>query len=95
LLGEIIDQYLMQTAESRLELGRVVAEGDPHGVERSAHSIKGASANVGASVLAGICSELEARGRFAQLDGTGELVERFDAEFRRVRAALGAVVAGG
>jgi two-component system, sensor histidine kinase and response regulator len=93
VLAEIIDQYLVQTEQGRGELLRVVAEGDPHALERAAHALKGASANIGAAGLAAVCAELEAQGRFAQLEGAAQLVERFDVEFARVRDALSSVVA--
>jgi len=88
VLGEIIEQYLAQTEEGRGELVRVVSEGDTKAVEQAAHMLRGSSANVGASALAAICAEIEMRGRSAQLDGAAQLVERFDAEFARVRDAL-------
>jgi PAS domain S-box-containing protein len=88
VLGEIIDQFLTQTAEGRDELFRVVGTGDSPAVERAAHTLRGASANVGAKPLSAICAELEQRGRAGQLDEAGGLVDQFDAEFERVRAAL-------
>ena len=88
VLGEIIDQYLTQTVETRGELVRVIGEGDPNALERTAHTLRGASANVGASAVAAVCAEMEMRGRSAQLDGADALVERFDSEFARVRDAL-------
>jgi two-component system, sensor histidine kinase and response regulator len=88
LLAEIIDQYLTQTVEGRKELVRLMDGGDPRGLERAAHTIRGASANVGAKELAAICAEMEAQGRFEQLEGIAELMERFDHEFVRVQDAL-------
>ena len=88
MLSEIIDEYLAQTEEGRGELARVVEEGDSRALERAAHSLRGASANVGASALAAVCAEMEVQGRLEQLDAAGQLVERFDSEFGRVRDAL-------
>ncbi len=88
VLVEIISQYLAQTVEGRVELLRVVGQGDAHAVARAAHTLRGASANIGASALAAVCAEMETQGNFAQLDDAPELVERFDAEFARVRDAL-------
>ena len=95
VLAEIVDQYLVQTAQGREDLVRVLDEGDPEALRRAAHALKGASANVGASALAEVCAQLEARGRFGQLDGATDLVGRFDAEFTRVREALTSVLASG
>ena len=88
VLAEIIDEYLTQTARDRGLLADVASEGDPEALHRVAHALKGASANVGATTLATVCAEIEARGRFEQLDGLAELLARFDAEFSRVRDAL-------
>jgi two-component system, sensor histidine kinase and response regulator len=93
VLGEIVDQYLTQTAEGRGELFRVVGEGDPHALERAAHALRGASANIGASTLAAICAEMETEGRSERLEGAAGLMAQFDAEFSRVRDALSHVLA--
>ena len=95
VLAEIVEQYLAQTAEGRADLLRVLDEGDPEALRRAAHALKGASANVGARALAEVCAQLEARGRFGQLDGAGDLLACFDAEFARVRDALTSVLATG
>jgi two-component system sensor histidine kinase/response regulator len=88
VMGEIIDEYLTQTTEGRLELVRLMSEGDNHALRRAAHTLRGASSNVGANGLASICSEMETPGGFDHLAGGAELLERFDAEFIRVRDAL-------
>jgi two-component system sensor histidine kinase/response regulator len=92
VLGEIVNQYLTQTAEGRGELLRVVGEGDPQALERAAHTLRGASANVGASALAAICAEMETEGRYERLEGAAGLMEQFDAELSRVRDALSHVL---
>jgi HPt (histidine-containing phosphotransfer) domain-containing protein len=71
----------------------MAAEGDSHSLERAAHAIKGASANIGADGLAAVCAEMEIQAGLSQLNGTAELVARFDSEFSRVRIALDSVVA--
>jgi CheY-like chemotaxis protein/HPt (histidine-containing phosphotransfer) domain-containing protein len=88
VLSEIIHEYLVQAEEGRGELARVVEIGDSRALERAAHSLRGASANIGATALAAVCAEMELQGRLEQLDATTLLVERFDTEFLRVRDAL-------
>ncbi len=52
VLGEIIEEYLAQTDEARGELVRGRRGRRRVAVERAAHKLRGASANVGATVLA-------------------------------------------
>ena len=61
VLGEIIDQYLSQTDEGREVLARAVSEMDGVALKRAAHTLRGASANIGASALAAVCAEMEDR----------------------------------
>jgi HPt (histidine-containing phosphotransfer) domain-containing protein len=92
-LAEIVAEYLTLGDAAYAELCRLRREGDWSTFERTAHTLKGASANVGATGLADVCASLELRAREAQLDDAGELLEQFAAQFERVRAAL-EVVAG-
>jgi signal transduction histidine kinase/CheY-like chemotaxis protein/HPt (histidine-containing phosphotransfer) domain-containing protein len=94
VLSEIIHEYLAQAEHGRDELARIVEVGDSRALERAAHSLRGASANIGATALADVCAEMELQGRLEQLDATGPLVERFDSEYGRVRDALDHLLAG-
>jgi signal transduction histidine kinase/DNA-binding response OmpR family regulator/HPt (histidine-containing phosphotransfer) domain-containing protein len=94
VLSEIIHEYLAQAEVARGELARTVEVGDSRALERAAHSLRGASANIGATALADVCAEMELQGRLEQLDATGSLVERFDSEYGRVRHALDHLLAG-
>ncbi len=88
LLREIIDKFLTHAEAGRDELARIIAEGDPQALERTAHRLKGAAANLGAVAMADVCGELEARGRFGQLDDVASLLPRYDDELARARDAL-------
>ena len=92
-LAEIVDEYVTVSHQLRGEILRLLDEGDRDALERAAHTLKGASANVGAAGLADVCAGLEMRAREAQLDDAPELKEQFEAEFDRVRAALQVVTA--
>jgi CheY-like chemotaxis protein/HPt (histidine-containing phosphotransfer) domain-containing protein len=87
--GEIVEEYLIQAVDVRSELCANVNAGDHHALERSAHKLRGMCANVGAATLSSVCAEIESLSRIAELDGAAGLLERFDAEFDRVREALG------
>ena len=84
-LSQIVSEYVRVTTEGCGDLLRELDEGDSGALECTAHTLKGASANVRASGMADLCAGLELRARHAQLDDAAELMERFEAEFARVR----------
>jgi len=92
MLYEIIDLYLIEVADSRSELDRIAGQGDTDALERAAHSLRGASANLGASALAAICAEMEVHARSGRQDIAAGLMARLDTELGRVRDALNLLV---
>jgi CheY-like chemotaxis protein len=62
--------------------------GDITGVERQAHTIKGASANIGAEALRALAFELEKSGKTGDLAGIQERMGDLEAEFGRLREVL-------
>jgi two-component system, sensor histidine kinase and response regulator len=87
-LAQIVSEYLRMSSEGLVELLRDLDAGDSSALERTAHTLKGASANVGASAMAEVCAGLELRARHAQLDDAARLIEQFEAELARVHTAL-------
>jgi two-component system sensor histidine kinase/response regulator len=87
---EIIDLFLKDTSLHLARLETAIKEEDPPSVEASAHSIKGAAANMGAEKFRKLAHELELKGKagdlhgamedFAHLKSAFEEVERFFAE---------------
>jgi HPt (histidine-containing phosphotransfer) domain-containing protein len=67
--------------------------GDAEQVEREAHSLKGASATLGAVRLAEVCAELEEAGYKADLARALTLVDELVAATDATRAALEASLA--
>ncbi len=92
-LEEIVGEYLTMSEDGRAELLRVLHEGDAPAAEHAAHTLKGASANVGATALADVCADIERHARQAQLEDAAGLAQRFETEFARARDALHAVAA--
>ena len=88
LLARIIDQFAAEGGHAAGELADAVSRGECRTIERTAHTIKGASANVGATDLTEVCAAIEACGRQADLDGAARLIDRFQTEFARAREAL-------
>lgn len=79
----------LSNAPSRIASMREALErNDPDALHRAAHSMKSASASIGALRLSRLCAEIEALGREARLDGVEEMLRDLDAEFERVRREL-------
>jgi HPt (histidine-containing phosphotransfer) domain-containing protein len=93
-LAEIVEEYRTMSWQGREDLRRELREGDHTALAHTAHSLKGASANLGAQDLARVCAELEMHARQVELVGSDEfadpdaLMERFEVEFTRVHVAL-------
>src|SRR5207249_911824 len=64
------------------------AGGEPDGVTRAAHALKGASASVGAAGLSEQARVLELDARAGRLDGAATQIEEMALELERVAAAL-------
>ena len=88
LLAEIFGQFLTQTREGRSAMATCARVGDGEALRRTAHTIKGSSANIGATGLAGICADIESLCRVGQFEAACRLLDRFDAELARVQEAL-------
>jgi HPt (histidine-containing phosphotransfer) domain-containing protein len=93
LLAQIVREYLIVSEECATELVRLLGEADGPAIERTAHTLKGASANVGATGLADVCARLELGAHQGQLGEAAELMEQFGEELARVRAALEIAIA--
>ncbi len=79
-LGDIPLQ--IRTLKSYLEAG------DATGVERQAHTIKGASANIGGEILWGIAYELEKLGKSGDLPAVQARMGELEAQFARLKDVL-------
>ena len=62
--------------------------GDVSGCERQAHSIKGASASVGAERLRAVAGEMEKAGSAGDLGAAGNQMAKLEAEFLRLSEAM-------
>jgi HPt (histidine-containing phosphotransfer) domain-containing protein len=88
VLQEIVGEYLAMSEEGRADLLRALRAGDATAVGRAAHSLKGASANVGALALADVCGDIERHARHEDVQDAAGLQAQFESEFSRARVAL-------
>jgi CheY-like chemotaxis protein len=95
LVSELVRMFL-EDAESRLAaLREGVEKNDAGALERTAHTLKGSSGNMGATRMAAVCAELEEAGASRDLGRAPGLLTRLEEEFGRVRPALEAEASSG
>jgi two-component system sensor histidine kinase/response regulator len=61
-------------------------------VRRIAHTLKSASANVGAETLAALCKDMEHLGRTDTTEGADAILTGMEREFQAVRESLTALL---
>ena len=101
-LSEDDDGFLEELFRAYLETFQICfrgmqdafAQGDARSLRDRAHTLKGASANVGAWRLADHCNELQRMGESAQLDGADRWLVSVEAEFTRVLDEIRSLLPG-
>lgn len=88
LLAEIAGMFVTDAPSQITELREAVESETAEDVERTAHSLKGSSGNIGASRMSEICDELQDAGASEDLSYAPQLLGQLEAEFGRVRPAL-------
>jgi len=88
--AEIVAGFLGDAPLQVAALREAMAADDAALVRRQAHTLKGASANVGAEALRAAANAVEAAAAAESLERASEAAERLDAELERLRNELGA-----
>lgn len=81
----LLDTFLTDSEERLLLLQSACRNGRGEDLRQAAHSFKGSCSNMGATLLAELCRELEEAARLEQLDEAPEWIERIEREFAIVR----------
>ena len=92
LLGRVVDRYIADAPGLIEQMRAAHDKADAPSLACAAHTLKSASASVGASHLAEICKVLEERARNGDTMHAATLIEELDGERDRVAAALRAEV---
>jgi CheY-like chemotaxis protein/HPt (histidine-containing phosphotransfer) domain-containing protein len=92
LVQKVIAAYVDDTPQHLQTLRRAIAGEDANSVRKVAHSLKSASANVGAQKLAQLCKEMEHLGRAETTEGASGLLTDMEQEFQAVRHSLTALL---
>jgi two-component system, sensor histidine kinase and response regulator len=92
LLSEVLHQYISDATSRMASLRVAVDDGDLGAAAETAHAMRGASANVGASMMATLCGRIEEFAKRGDASGCAALLGVADDEFERVRIALTATL---
>ncbi|MGO4479647.1 response regulator [Massilia sp. 2TAF26] len=92
LVQKVINAYVDDTPQQLSTLRRAIDGMDTGNVRRIAHTLKSASANVGAEALAALCKEMEHLGRADTTEGADSLLNNMEQEFQAVRDSLNAIL---
>lgn len=92
-LREITGIFLEDTPQRIAELDESLAAGDTSRFTRAAHSIKGSSANLGATALRTAAAALEHESRINGLGNVGALITKVKQEFARAQSELHGLIA--
>jgi HPt (histidine-containing phosphotransfer) domain-containing protein len=88
LLAQVVRMYFEAAPELLAKLRRGLEHGDFDLIRQAGHSLKSASANLGAVRLAELCQRVESAARSGTLGPDTPGAHEVEAEFRRVQAAL-------
>ncbi|WP_460829691.1 response regulator, partial [Massilia agilis] len=92
LVQKVIAAYVDDAPQHLRTLRRAIDVHDPASVRKVAHSLKSASANVGAQKLAQLCKDLEYLGRADTTEGADGILTDMEQEFQVVRSSLAALM---
>ncbi len=88
LAGEILDGFLAEVPLQVFELKKALDSGDPHSIREQAHSLKGASANVGAMALEEVALKIELAGKDEDLTKANALISELMIQFEILKKSL-------
>jgi signal transduction histidine kinase/CheY-like chemotaxis protein len=88
VLGRFAGMYRSTAGELLARLSAAVAGRDAQEINDAAHSLKSASASIGAAGLSSLCKELEAIGVEGAVDQAAAMLAKVEREYRAVCRAL-------
>jgi len=82
---EMMQEFLKYAPDQMRTLYQAIGKGQAKEVERVAHGIKGAAANLGARGVANLCLKLELLGRTGDLAEAEGMLDKLKSEFERLQ----------
>jgi two-component system sensor histidine kinase/response regulator len=92
LVHRVVSAWVDDTPQCLATLRQAIVELDALGIRKVAHSLKSASANVGADSFARLCRQLEQLGRDGAIEGASGMLHDMEQEFHAVRHSLCAIL---
>ncbi len=87
-LVELIDIFVQEAEGHLVKLREAYAAKDARTFERSAHTLKGSSGNLGAQAMSRLCHDLQAVGHAADWTRAGAALPALEEEYRAVKCEL-------
>ncbi|TDI89773.1 MAG: Hpt domain-containing protein [Caldithrix sp.] len=87
-LIELLEDYMDNSEENLKAIRYAIQAKDTVTVVRTAHTLKGASSNIGAVNMTELSDQLEHLGRGKTLEGAVELIDQLEGEFVEVKCEL-------
>lgn len=94
IVGELMRLFVQDVPPLLGRIRDAACAEDADALERSAHALKGSASTVGAGGMVEQCRQIEALARTRDWPRSGAAVSTLEAEFERVRRALGEWLAG-
>ncbi len=91
---ELIGLFLRELESGLLSMRKALAQGNAKNLAKLAHSLKGASASMGADGLASLCSTLEETAKNTMLPGAEAQLKQIESEVYIVREILEKGISG-
>ncbi|MBE9064719.1 Hpt domain-containing protein [cf. Phormidesmis sp. LEGE 11477] len=86
--AELLAMFLEDAKNSLQQLEAAIATQNARTIEDVAHSLRGASANVGASTIAEIALELENTARAGETHNARQLVQEIGIHYQKIQSQL-------
>jgi PAS domain S-box-containing protein len=88
VIAELLGLFQRNAPALIADLRTAAENQDAEKLRRAAHTLKSASANLGARALAALCEEIEATGRTGQVNGAANHIAQVEHAYHRAVAAL-------
>ena len=85
---ELLTMFLDDAEASLRQLESAIASKSTTAIEDIGHSLRGASANVGASAMAAVARQLEQAAQKGKMTSASKLLQQLDTHCKKIRAQL-------